>query len=221
MVDAAGRERIALFGGTFDPPHRGHLAVARAAADAFALHRVLFAPAGRQPLKPAAGGASFRDRLAMVQLACQTDLRFEPSEIDAPHADGAPNYTSDTLAALREQHPGAELFAVAGADSFLTLRQWHRPDRLLELAEWIVVSRPGSPLDDLAALKLSPEQRVRVHLVETVHEDVSATELRHRLAAGERCTDWIPEAVAAYITEHRLYTATSTRQAPSAPGPIL
>jgi nicotinate-nucleotide adenylyltransferase len=207
VVDRGGSERLGLFGGTFDPPHRAHIAVARAAADAFALDRVFFVPVGRQPLKLAGGGASFQDRLAMVRLACKADPRFEPSEIDAPRSDGSPNYTSDTLAALREQHPAAKLFAVAGADSFLTLRQWHEPDRLLSLAEWIVVSRPGSPLRHLAALNLPPEQRARVHLVETVHEDVSATELRRRLADGHRCTHWLPEAVAAYIAEHRLYTA--------------
>ncbi len=143
----------------------------------------------------------------MVQLACEADARFEASKIDAPHADGSLNYTSDTLGALHEENPKAQIFAIAGADSFLTLRQWHRPDRLLELAEWIVVSRPGSPLNHLAALKLSPEQQARVHLVETVHEEVSATELRLRLTARENCSDWLPERVAAYIAEHRLYTA--------------
>jgi nicotinate-nucleotide adenylyltransferase len=142
----------------------------------------------------------------MVRLVCKADPRFEASEIDAPHPDGSPNYTSGTLEALREQNPGTQLFAIAGADSFLTLRQWHQPDRLLELAEWIVVSRPGSPLHNLAALQLSPQLRSRVHLVETVHEEVSATELRRRLAAGENCTDWLPKAVATYIAQHGLYT---------------
>ncbi|WP_263366976.1 nicotinate-nucleotide adenylyltransferase [Edaphobacter bradus] len=205
MVNAAGRQRVALFGGTFDPPHHGHLSIAQAAADAFALKKVLFTPVGHQPLKPGESAAPFADRLAMVRLACAEDSRFEASAIDAPHPNGSPNYTVETLNALRREMPEAELFSVAGADSFLTLRQWREPDRLLELAEWIVVSRPGSPLRELAGLDLSAEQRKRVHLVETVHEEVSATELRHRLEAGEDCTGLIPEAVARYIAKNHLY----------------
>lgn len=199
--------RIALFGGTFDPPHLGHLAVARAAAEAFALNRVLFAPVGHQPLKQDQP-ASYADRLAMVALACAADRRFEASELDAPNADGTPNFTVDTLARLRAIEPGATLFNLVGADSFLDLPRWRGPARLLELAEWIVVSRPGFSLDHLAALSLTPEQRARVHLLETVHADVSATELRRRLRDGEPCTEFIPPAVFAYIRTHHLYAAT-------------
>jgi len=200
--------RVALFGGTFDPPHRGHLGVARAAADAFGLDGVVFAPAGLQPLKLDIASASFADRLAMVQLACleePRDPRFVVSSIDAPRADGAPNYTVDTLATLREQMPDAALYNLVGADSFLSLRHWRQPERLLALAEWIVVSRPGYPLDDLSALRLTEAQRARVHLLETVHEDISATALRQRLTAGESCADLLAPAVASYIRAHRLY----------------
>ncbi|HEU5342444.1 nicotinate-nucleotide adenylyltransferase [Edaphobacter sp.] len=196
--------RIALFGGTFDPPHRGHLAIARAAADAFHLERVLFAPVGRQPLKQD-HPASFADRLAMVALACAGDRRFEASEIDAPTPDGTPNYTVDTLARLRALHPGAALFNLAGADSFLDLPHWRDPDRLLELAEWIVVSRPHFSLDDLDALRLTPKQRARVHLLKTVEEDISATSLRRRLASGDSLTGLILPEVLAYIQTHHLY----------------
>jgi nicotinate-nucleotide adenylyltransferase len=208
VVDRGGPERLALFGGTFDPPHRGHLSAARAAADEFTLQKVLFAPVGRQPLKHAATVASFADRLAMVRLACEADARFEASEIDAPRADGSPNFTVDALETLHRQAPEARLFALAGADSFLTLRQWHDSDRLLELAEWIVVSRPKSSLNELGALKLPVEQRAKVHLLETVHEEISATELRRRLAADEDSSGWIPEAVATYIAMRGLYTAS-------------
>lgn len=205
MVDTTGQQRVALFGGTFDPPHCGHLKIAEAAADAFALDLVLFAPVGRQPLKPEGQATPFADRMAMVRLACEADRRFEASAIDAPRADGAPNYTVGTLEALRREMPKAVLFALAGADSFLTLRQWKEPDRLLELAEWIVVSRPGSQLDGLAGLGLTAAQRARVHLLETVHEDISASELRERLEAGEGPGGLIPAAVAGYIAGHRLY----------------
>ena len=197
--------RVALFGGSFDPPHHGHTAIAAAAADAFGLHKILFAPVGRQPLKPDGIPASFADRLAMVKLACRVDPRFQVSELDAPRSDGSPNYTVQTLVALREAMPDARLFNLVGADSFLNLPRWHEPDRLLELAEWIVVSRPGFPLANLDALHLRPHQRVRIHLLQTVHEDVAATNLRERLEVGDPCTQVLDPAVSAYIQAHHLY----------------
>ncbi|HEX9198045.1 MAG TPA: nicotinate (nicotinamide) nucleotide adenylyltransferase [Acidobacteriaceae bacterium] len=210
--------RVAFFGGTFDPIHRGHLAVASAAADAFSLDRVLFAPVGNQPLKSEDPTASFADRMAMTALAltdpATRNLRpatcnFLVSNLDAPRQDGTPNYTVDTLAALACEYPAATLCVLTGADSFLTLRNWRSPAQLLALAEWIVVSRPDFPLtpEFLARpeFSLTPAQRARVHLLTTVHEDVSATELRHRLRAGDSCPGLLPPAVAAYIQVHHLY----------------
>lgn len=197
--------RIALFGGTFDPPHRGHLAIATAAADGFQLDRILFAPAGRQPLKPENHPTPFADRLAMVTLACQDDPRFEPSLVDAPRPDATPNYTVNTLAELRHLSPQATLFNLVGADSFLDLPRWREPARLLELAEWIVVSRPHFPLDDLSALNLTPHQRSRIHILQTVHEDIAATEIRCRLQAGDPCPDLIPADILDYIRSRHLY----------------
>ena len=197
--------RVALFGGSFDPPHHGHLAIAAAAADVFDLDQVLFAPVGRQPLKTVGSPANFADRLAMVELACRADSRFAVSDLDAPRGDGTPNYTVQTLAALREAMPHARLFNLVGADSFLDLPRWHEPERLLEVAEWIVVSRPGFPLANLSALGLTPQQRGRVHLLQTVHEDVAATNLRERLEAGDPCADVLDPAVSAYIQAHILY----------------
>src|SRR5580698_4252134 len=98
--------RVALFGGSFDPPHHGHIAIATAAADVFDLDTVLFAPVGRQPLKTDGASASFADRLAMVELACGSDGRFADSDLDTPRDDGRPNYTVDTLASLQEAMPG-------------------------------------------------------------------------------------------------------------------
>ena len=201
--------RLALFGGTFDPPHRGHLAIAAAAADAFALDRVLFAPVGRQPLKAKHGASPFADRVAMVQLACAADPRFELSLLDAPREDGSPNYTVDSLAMLRAAMPDERLFNLVGADSFLHMRQWREPERLLELAEWIVVSRPGFPLDGLDRMGLTEEQRGRVHVLAGVEEDVAATGLRERLETGACCTDVLPEAVSEYIERRRLYDRSS------------
>jgi nicotinate-nucleotide adenylyltransferase len=197
--------RVALFGGSFDPPHHGHIAIATAAADVFDLDQVFFAPAGRQPLKADSAPAPFADRLAMVELACRVDARFAVSELDAPRPDGTPNYTVQTLATLHEAMPDARLFNLVGADSFLDLPRWHEPERLLEVAEWIVVSRPGFPLADLSPLGLTPQQRGRVHLLQTVHEDVAATNLRERLEAGDRCTDVLSPEVSAYIVAHHLY----------------
>ena len=205
------RMRVALFGGTFDPIHRGHLALASAAASAFALDRVLFAPVGRQPLKAESPAATFADRLEMTRLAVASaaDPSFAVSSVDAPRPDGAPNYTVDTLAALARETPAATLFVLAGADSFLTLRNWRSPAQLLALAEWIVVSRPDFPLkpEFLTRLEfaLTAAQRSRIHLLTTVHEDVSSTELRQRLHAGDPCPGLLPAAVAGYIQTHRLY----------------
>ncbi len=200
--------RVALFGGTFDPPHLGHLAIAKAAAQRFALDTVFFAPAGRQPLKLESPGAGFAHRLTMVALACGADARFAVSNLDAPRADGEPNYTVHTLGLLRELLPEATLFSLAGADSFATMAHWRQPHRLLELAEWIVVSRPGFPLREPEDLKLTAFQRERVHLLDAVHQDVSATHLRTRLQAGDPCEDLLPAAVVQYIQQHHLYGAS-------------
>lgn len=201
--------RVALFGGSFDPPHLGHVAIARAAADRFALDQVLFAPVGLQPLKPQAAGATFDERLAMTTLACLNDLRFIPSTIDAARPDGLPNYTVDTLRLLHEAMPDAQILNLIGADSFLSLARWRSPDRLLELAEWIVVSRPGYSQSGLLAdppgLTLTSAQRKRIHVLDTVHEDVAATNLRERLRAGDPCKDLLQPQVSSYIQHHHLY----------------
>jgi nicotinate-nucleotide adenylyltransferase len=199
--------RIALFGGTFDPPHRGHIAIARAAADAFALDQVLFAPTGLQPLKLDAATTPFTTRLALAAAACESDPRFAVSTIDAPRAGDAPNYTVDTLTAFRSERPVDTLFNLVGADAFLSLRHWREPDLLLELAEWIVVTRPGFSLadSDLAALALTPAQRTRVHVVAGVAEDISATNLRERLRRGDPCGDLLSPSVAASIARLHLY----------------
>ncbi len=197
--------RVALFGGTFDPPHRGHGSIATAAANAFGLDMVLFAPTGRQPLKLDATPTPFAKRLAMVRLACAVDTRFVASDVDAPRPDGAPNYTVETLDTLKLAMPDAELFNLIGADSLLKLPKWREPERLLELAEWIVVDRPGFPLGELDSLGLTPEQWSRIHLLESVHEDVSATELRQRLHRGDRCLGLLAAAVADYIAARGLY----------------
>jgi len=169
--------RLGFFGGSFDPPHLGHLAVARAAAETFALDRVLFAPTAHQPLKPDGAAASFQDRLTMVSLLCDlqpadTHAHFEPSSLDAPLPDGSPNYTVNTLSTLRRLCSADDtLFVLIGADAFLGLPRWKSSETLLDLAEWIVVNRPGVSLQELLQLGLRPEQRRRVAEILNVDSD--------------------------------------------------
>jgi nicotinate-nucleotide adenylyltransferase len=142
--------KIAFFGGSFDPPHRGHLAVARAAQKAIALDAVLFGPVGSQPLKPHGSTASFADRLAMTELAIQGEPNFAISLADAPVAGRAHNYTIDTLYRLRDElGHGSELYCLMGADSFLNLQAWHRGAEIPFVAPLIVAARPGQQLEDL------------------------------------------------------------------------
>lgn len=152
LEPADGRQRIAFFGGSFDPPHLGHIGVARAAQIALHLDNVLFAPVGIQPLKPLGPTASFEDRVAMTEIAIKGLPKFVISLVDAPNAHGTPNYTIDTLMRLHEQFPSAHLFMLMGADSLVGLRRWHRGAEIPFAAPLIVASRPGQGLEDLAAI---------------------------------------------------------------------
>lgn len=143
--------RVAFFGGSFDPPHLGHLAVARTAREALGLDRILFAPVGAQPLKPEGSTAPFSARLAMTELAIAGEAGFEISLLDAPGAGGEPNYTLDTLQALRAGLPADGcLFCLMGADSFASLGRWRGAAEIPFAAALIVASRPGQQLDDVA-----------------------------------------------------------------------
>ena len=149
----SGMQRIAFFGGSFDPPHLGHLAVAHAAREALELDTVLFAPVGTQPLKPIGSTASFEDRVAMTRLAIANEPAFAISLADAPKPSGAPNYTLETLKSLKKELPeDCALFCLMGADSLAGLRLWHGAAEIPFVAPLIVASRPGQPLDDLKVL---------------------------------------------------------------------
>jgi nicotinate-nucleotide adenylyltransferase len=199
--------RLGLFGGSFDPPHRGHLAVVQAVRDTFALDRVLLAPAAIQPLKPNGAHASFADRLRMVELLCEGSPGIEASAIDGPQPGGTPNYTIDTLHRLRrELPPAAEIFFIVGADAFLGLRHWKDPDALLNEARWIIVSRPGFDLHQLKALELTAPQRARIETLSDFANPVSATEIRERLQEHDTASaDLVPPRVLEYIRAHHLY----------------
>jgi nicotinate-nucleotide adenylyltransferase len=185
--------RIGLFGGTFDPPHLGHLLAASDAFEQLTLDRLVFIPNAAQPLKTGRRTASAADRLEMVRLACQGDARFE---VDAIEVDrGGLSFTVDTLRAYRDRHPDAALFLLVGEDAARTLPSWREPAAILDLAELIVLTRG----DDGGG----PSGR-RLH---TRRVDVSATEIRERVAAGRSIHGFVMDGVARYIESHRLYTS--------------
>jgi nicotinate-nucleotide adenylyltransferase len=232
---ASGYRRVAYFGGSFDPPHLGHLAVARAARDALELDAVLFAPVGAQPLKPQGSTASFEDRVAMTRLAIAGEPGCTLSLADAPRSSGEPNYTLETLERLRGELPaGCTLYCLMGADSFFGLRRWHRAAEIPFAAPLIVASRPGQPLEGLRealpeGLNLEPTgswirsgtevcvyavvnpagDRAPFYLLPGLDVEISASEIRaqgHAAGQGETAREeLLPGAVAAYVRDHGLY----------------
>jgi nicotinate-nucleotide adenylyltransferase len=186
QAQAAAGRRIAFFGGSFDPPHRGHLAVALAAQVALQLDTVLFAPVGAQPLKPQGSSAGFADRVAMTQLAIAGIPQFAISLVDAPKPSGMPNFTVDTLEGLRAALPsGGELFCLMGADSFAGLSRWRGAAEIPFVAALVVASRPGESLDELRA-SLPPGVQVDDSSQEiSVREGVELRSCLLRNDAGE------------------------------------
>lgn len=172
---AKHEQRVAFFGGSFDPPHLGHLAVARAALAALSLDKVLFAPVGTQPLKPAGSTASYEDRVEMTRLAIRADAAFEVSRTDAPKPGGKPNYTLETLLAVKNDLPqDCRLFCLMGADSFAGLQQWFRAAEIPFVAPLIVASRPGQPLRDLEALLPKGLELEQESATDSTHPDAKA-----------------------------------------------
>jgi len=220
--------RTAFFGGSFDPPHLGHLAIARAAQQSLALDQVLFAPVGLQPLKPGGPAASFEDRVAMTQLAIAGNPAFQLSLIDAPGRDSKPNYTIDTLHQLQNTLPvNTELFLLLGADSLRNIAQWHSAIELPFAATLVIASRPEGDLTNPAEylpepLTLTPTsdpnhhhihnpsgQQADLYLLPNLNYEVSATQIRDQLhapSAKQTTTpELIPTSVLDYIRQHHLY----------------
>ena len=199
--------RLGWLGGSFDPPHFGHLTIARTAATDLRLDRVLFAPAGLQPLKRSGSAASFADRLEMVRLLCSTEPSLcEPSALDSPHPEGTPNYTIDALERLRLEEPGAEIFALVGADNLLELPHWHRADRLLQVATWVALSRPGYALPHPLPQPLETARTEgRLRIIPDVVVPISSSLLRDRLRQGQNCDALTSAAVLHFIRQHSLY----------------
>jgi nicotinate-nucleotide adenylyltransferase len=220
---------IALFGGTFDPIHRGHLNVARAAARRCRLREVWFIPANIPPHKQGAPITSYFHRYSMVTLAVANEPDFLPSLLEAPepeaHMERRPSYTIDTIrrvkAGLRR---GDRLYFLIGIDAFRDIATWHKVDELLRECEFIVAARPGYSLEDIASSlpkSLKPTLKelratgldealqrrgVTLHILPETHEDVSATQIRAAMKKrGGQLKKLVPDSVAEYIRKEGLY----------------
>lgn len=196
--------RLGVLGGTFDPPHVGHLWLATLAADALGLDRVLFMVAAQPPHKRGRRISPSPDRLEMTRLAIAGDVTFElcPIELERP----GPSFTIDSVAELQRLYAGASLFLLMAADSLAQIDTWREPDRLLDMIEWAIGPRPGSPLPRRAELRRRfGDAASRIHLLKGPSLDVSASEIRRRVAAGQAIRYLVPVAVEALIAERGLY----------------
>ncbi|HLZ40205.1 MAG TPA: nicotinate (nicotinamide) nucleotide adenylyltransferase [Candidatus Sulfotelmatobacter sp.] len=223
---------IGLFGGTFDPVHRGHLALARAALERCKLHRVYFVPAGVPPHKQKQPLAPFVHRFAMLALATGNEKAFVPSLLEAPpegKKDRAekPNYTIDTVRRIKAAFKSADrLFLLIGMDAFAEIAKWHQAEALFRECEFIVAGRPGYSLADVAkALPESLRPRdevmqpfrnqeaagdlmlpgVRIHLLGDLKQPASATAIRQAAATGKALGRFLDPVVAEYIKKMGLY----------------
>jgi nicotinate-nucleotide adenylyltransferase len=224
---------IGLFGGSFDPIHRGHLALVQAAADRFSLRQVLFVPANVPPHKQKHPVTAFVHRYAMVVLATQDDKRWAPSLLEAGAAGSgegakqAANYSIDTVRRVKQTLKKADrLFFLIGMDAFKDIAKWHEARALLAECEFIVASRPGYSLQDVAeslpeavrppAAVTKPFQKqaatgdlvlpgVTLHLLDGVQQNVSATTIRTAAAQGKALGRWLDPRVAEYVRKMGLY----------------
>jgi nicotinate-nucleotide adenylyltransferase len=190
-------QRLAIFGGTFDPVHEAHLEVAREAVRGFALDRVLVIPNGNPPHKQGVERASWADRYRMVELACAGDAHLAPSRLEEGQAR---SYSIDTIERVKTANPGDRIFFLIGADAFAEIRTWHRWEEVLSAVEFIVVSRPGHRYD--------VPDGARALTLETLSLDVSSSDIRAALRAG-RMPEALPEPVRHYIAGRGLYGYTA------------
>lgn len=202
---------LGVFGGTFDPIHVAHLAVAETARDALGLTRVLFIPNRQPPHKPDHVVTPAADRLAMVRAAIEGNPAFEASTIEMDR-DG-PSYTADTLEALRAERLASgespDIALILSAEAVAGLATWHEPARVLGLSLLVIAPRDGYPdVSAEAIARLVPDSTVRVAVLDGPRMRLSASEIRSRVATGRSVRYLVPDAVAAYIGDHGLYQQT-------------
>ena len=186
--------KVGVFGGTFDPVHVGHLAIAQAALECVPLDRVIFVPARRSPLKDRGPFASEQDRLAMLRAAVEGEPRFAVSTVELDR-EGT-SYTVDTLERLRGE---GELYLVIGADAAADFHRWRSPERVRELAVLLVASRPGTA---------DPPRDERLIVFDAPCLDISSRELRARAARGRSLRYLVPDAARRHLETERLYRTT-------------
>jgi nicotinate-nucleotide adenylyltransferase len=212
---------IALFGGTFDPIHTGHLRAAQVATRRFGLDRVLFIPSGNPPHKRRDGLTPFAHRFAMVALGCQGNPRFVPSLLEAPRPGRRPHYSIETARAVTKSlKPADKLYFLLGVDAFLDLPHWKDYRCLFEVVDFIVVSRPGFASQEILKIVPSPSfpgsgcaespraantRKSTVHILRRVHEPVASRDIREAVAARRRVTGLVPRLVEEYIRKEGLY----------------
>jgi nicotinate-nucleotide adenylyltransferase len=195
--------RIGLMGGTLDPTHYAHLLIAEAARVRFSLDRVIWVPAGDPPHKDQ-DVAPQEHRYAMALLATASNPCFEVSRLELERE--GPSYSLYTIRHFREALPGAHLSFIAGADAILEIRTWHRHAEVIRECRFIAVTRPGFDLARLAGA-LPPGYVEQIDTLEAPAIDISGTQIRARIRAGEPVRYLLPETVEAYIRKHRLYVA--------------
>ncbi|KEO85164.1 nicotinate-nucleotide adenylyltransferase [Tumebacillus flagellatus] len=197
--------RLGIFGGTFDPIHIGHLVVAQVALEEAGLDRVLFVPAGVNPLKVGRTVTDGSHRLKMVELAIADSPQFGVTswELDRP----GPSFTVDTVEHIREQHPDDELFLIIGADNLRLLPKWKSVERILEQATLLALNRPGEDLKTSCqmVLALYPHINESVRIVDMPGLDISSTWLRDRLCHNLSVKHLLPAEVIRYSEENKLY----------------
>ncbi|HKN65451.1 MAG TPA: nicotinate-nucleotide adenylyltransferase [Gemmatimonadaceae bacterium] len=189
--------RLGIFGGSFDPPHVGHLLVAVDAFDALSLDKLIFVPAAVQPLKAGTAAAAPQQRLSMVRLLVGADPRFGVDTVEIER-DGL-SYTVDTLDTFAQRFPSAERFFVVGEDAMTAFGAWKAPEQIMRLARVAILRRPGA-----AAVELSKAPDGTISLSTRLIE-VSSTEIRERVRDGKSIRGFVPESVAAFIETERLY----------------
>ena len=196
--------RLGILGGTFDPIHYAHLAIAEEARTQLGLDSVIFVPAGHPPHKPHIAITPAHYRLAMLELALASNPHFLISRVDLERP--GPCYTADTLATLQEEWGAeTELYLIIGTDSLSEMHTWYRPERIIELAKLAVAARPGNPLHLPELERTLPGLHGRVRMIHTPLLEISGTELRRRVREGRSIKYYLPERVEAFIFEQGLY----------------